>query len=204
MSLDLDGREVLLVGGGSVATHKLTRLLDAGAAVHVVAPEISIELASLGEGRVRTSRRAYSAADLHGVWFVVEATGRPEVAEQIRADTEKARIFLNAADQQDACSAILPAVHRQGQLTVTYSTGGASPAFASWLRRSAPERYGPEMAQLLDLVATARVEMAAARHDRSGADWRRLLDSGILEEIRSGRIDRAKERLEAWQSSSSE
>ncbi len=204
VSLDLIGRPVLLVGGGAVAARKLEGLLQAGAVVHVVAPELVEEIETAVGDAVRLSRRTYRTADLDGVWYAVEATGDPLVAARMRDDAEAARIFLNAADQPEACSAILPAVHRQGRLTVTYSTDGTSPAFASWLRIAAPTVYGPEIAVLLDLLADARVEMHAAGIERSGADWRQLLDSGILEEVRSGRVERAKERLEAWQSSPSE
>ncbi len=204
VSLDLDGRAVLLVGGGAVAARKLDGLLRSGAIVHVVAPEVAPEVDSAVGEAVRLSRRNYRSADLDGVWYAVEATGDPQVAARMRDDAEAARVFLNAADQPEACSAILPAVHRQGRLTVTFSTDGASPAFASWLRIAAPSSYGPEMAVLLDLLADARAQLQSAGVERSGADWRQLLDSGILDEVRSGRVERAKERLEAWQSSPSE
>jgi siroheme synthase-like protein len=204
VALDLRGRRVLLVGAGSVASRKLDGLLAAGAVVHVVASEVEDFVAARASELASISRRSYRSGDLDGAWYVVEATGVPEVAAQIAEDAHAARIFINAADQPDSCSAILPAVHRVGDLTITWSTGGRSPAFAGWIRdRSAPG-YGPELGVLLGLVGDARTSMLAAGNRRSIADWRALLDSGILEEIRSGQLERAKERLQAWQSSSSE
>jgi siroheme synthase-like protein len=204
VALDLRGRRVLLVGAGSVASRKLDGLLAAGAVVHVVAPEVD-ERVEARRGEIdELSRRPYAPGDLDRAWFVVEATGDAALAARIAADAEAAKVFCNAADIPDSCSAILPAVHRQGDLTVTWSTGGRSPAYASWLRAQAPQIYGPEHAQLLELLTAARAEMRARGQVRPAADWRELLDSGILEEIRSGRLERAKERLQAWQSSSSE
>ena len=193
-----------MVGAGSVATRKLDGLLASGAVVHVVAPEVDEAIAARQDEVDELSHRSYRRGDLDGVWFVVEATGDPFVAAAIAADAEVARVFLNAADIPDSCSAILPAVHRQGDLTVTWSTGGRSPAYASWLRAQAPKFYGPEHAVLLDLLTAARTELRDVGKMKSVADWRALLDSGILEEIRLGQLERAKERLQAWQSSSSE
>ena len=204
VALDLRGRRVLLVGAGTIAARKLDGLLAAGAVVHVVAPEVDDRIEARRDEIDELSRRPYAPGDIDGVWYVVEATGIPEVAERIAADAQAARTFVNAADQPDSCSAILPAVHRVGDLTITWSTGGRSPAFAGWIRdRSAPD-YGPELGVLLGLVGDARASMLAEGRRRLIADWRELLDSGILEEIRSGQLERAKERLQAWQSSSSE
>lgn len=204
VALDLRGRRVLLVGGGSVAARKLDGLFAGGAVVHVVAPEVNAAIEARRDEIDELSRRIYRAGDLDAMWFVVEATGDAAVAAAIAADAETARVFFNAADIPSSCSAILPAVHRQGDLTVTWSTGGRSPAYASWLRTQAPQIYGPEHAELLELLTGARAEMKTRGQRKSAADWRELLDSGILVEIRSGQLERAKERLQAWQSSSSE
>lgn len=204
VALDLRGRRVLVVGGGSVAARKVTALLAAGADVVVVAPDVDAEIERRVDDLAALYRRVYTDHDLVGVWYVTEATGDSSVARRVAADAEAARIFCNAADQPESCTAILPAVYRVGDLTVTWSTGGRSPAMAAWLRASGPEHYGPEYSLLLELLAEERRRLRASGETRSASDWRELLDSGILEEIRSGRIERAKERLQAWQSSSSE
>ena len=209
INLRLAGRSVLVVGAGHIAARKIGGLLLAAADVTVVAPVISDAVADFAAadrtvGQIAIVQRNYETADLDGMWFVVEATGDPAVAAQIYADAETARIFCNAADKPVSCSATLPAVHRQGSLSIAYSTGGTSPAVAAWLRAGAGSRYGAEYGILTEL--TAQIRASARRLDipTEALDWRSVLNSGILEEVQSGQISRAKERLEAWLSSSSE
>lgn len=205
VNLVLAGRRVLVVGGGEVAARKVNGLLAAEARVHVVAIEVGPAIESLAARQAVTlERRAYEPGDVRGFWLVVEATGDRAVAARVAADGEAAHVWVNAADQAEQCAVTLPAVHRQGALTVTFSTGGASPAVASWLRARAEQEYGPEYAELIDLLATMREDWRREGRSSEALDWRTLLDSGILEEVRSGRIDLAKERAQAWLSSSSE
>lgn len=202
VSLVVDGRKVLVVGGGRIALRKATALQGSGAVVHVVAPSVSDELARLAEGRV--ARREFEPADLDGCWLAVEATGDPDVARAVADAADERRVWLNAADQPAACSVVLPAVLRRGAVTIAYSTDGTSPTLAAWLRDRAREQYGDELGVLADMLGAARAELHAAGRSTEQLDWRGLLDSGILEEIRRGRIVEAKERLQAWLSSSSE
>jgi len=205
VNLVLAGRRVLVVGGGRVAARKAQGLLDAGARVHVVALETGPEMDDLErQGRVVVERRAYEPGEVRDHWLAVEATGDPAVAARVAADGEEAHVWVNAADQPEQCSVTLPAIVRQGALTVTFSTGGASPAVASWLRAGAEQQYRPEYAELIDIVGGAREELRRQGRSTESLDWRTLLDSGILDDVRSRRTTQAKERLQAWLSSSSE
>ena len=94
-------------------------------------------------------------------------------------------------------------VVRRGDLVVTIGTGGRSPALATWLRRRLTDELGPEYETLLDLLAEAREAMRASGGSSEDADWQRALDSGMLDLIRAGRTDDAKELLRACLSSSS-
>jgi precorrin-2 dehydrogenase/sirohydrochlorin ferrochelatase len=89
----------------------------------------------------------------------------------------------------------VPSVLREGDVTVTVSTGGRSPALAAWLRDRIAADLGPEIGTLLDLMAEVREEERAAGRPTEGLDWRRALDSGILEDVRAGRIEAAREAL---------
>ena len=208
VNLVLSGRRVLVVGGGRVAVRKIRGLLAAGARVDVVTSAVGVELLELlgsgAESALRVEERSYEPGDVAGYWFVVEATGDPAVAARIAADGEAAHVWVNAADQPTHCSVTLPAVVRRGDLTVAFSTGGASPAVAAWLRRQAEQQYGPEYAELIELLGQARDDWKRRGRSSESLDWQTLLDSGILEEVRSGRTTQAKERLQAWLSSSSE
>ncbi|HZM42265.1 MAG TPA: bifunctional precorrin-2 dehydrogenase/sirohydrochlorin ferrochelatase [Acidimicrobiales bacterium] len=202
VNLVVDGRPCLVVGGGRVAAGKVRGLLEAGAVVTVIAPEIDPAIAGL-EG-VAIERRAYRRGDIDGHRFVVAATGDPQINQAVYDDGEAAGVWVNAADDPARCSAILPARIRQGRLTVTISTGGHSPAVASWLKERLAAELGPEYDQLIGLLGEARKEVQAQGLGTEELDWRRALDSGILDLVRAGRLDAAKERLRACLSSSSD
>jgi precorrin-2 dehydrogenase len=202
VNLVVDGRPCLVVGGGRVATGKVRGLREAGALVTVIAPEIEPAIAGL-DG-VAIERRAYRRGDVAGYWFVVAATGDPQVNQSVYDDGEAAGVWVNAADDPARCSAILPARIRQGRLMVTISTGGHSPAVASWLKERLAAELGPEYDQLIGLLGEARKEIQAQGLATEELDWRRALDSGILDLVRAGRLDAAKERLRACLSSSSD
>jgi precorrin-2 dehydrogenase/sirohydrochlorin ferrochelatase len=143
--LDLAGRSVLVVGGGRVALEKVQGLLDCGAAVTVVAPQIAPELERLPVDLVR---RSYRADDLGGRFLVVAATATPSLNRRVYRDAEARTLLCNVVDVPELCSFILPAVHRQGPIAVAISTGGASPALAQRLRDEIAAVVRPEHADL--------------------------------------------------------
>jgi uroporphyrin-III C-methyltransferase/precorrin-2 dehydrogenase/sirohydrochlorin ferrochelatase len=155
--LKLAGRRVVLVGAGTVATEKLRHLLDADAAVTVVAPDIAPAIAA---SPVTLVRREFEAGDLDGAWLVVSAAP-PEVNRAVSAAAAERRIFVNAVDDPPSASAYAAAVLRRDQLTVAISTDGAAPALAG-LFREALDALMPR--DLADWFATAR---------RARADWLR-------------------------------
>jgi len=133
--LDLAGRDVLVVGAGSVAFEKTEGLLDAGARVTVVAPEVSEPVEMLARARrLALIRGRYRTEDLEGRFLVVAATSTTSVNARVYADAETRGMLCNVVDVPELCSFILPAVHRDDPIAVAISTGGASPALAQRLR----------------------------------------------------------------------
>jgi uroporphyrin-III C-methyltransferase / precorrin-2 dehydrogenase / sirohydrochlorin ferrochelatase len=130
--LRLEGRRVVLVGGGRVAAGKLGGLLAAGAQVTVIAPHIRPELEQPG---ATLFRRPFAPADLDGASFVV-AAAPPEVNRAVAAAAEPRGLFVNAVDDAESASALLGGVVRRGGATVAVSTGGRAPALAGLLREA--------------------------------------------------------------------
>jgi siroheme synthase-like protein len=128
-----------------VAREKVEGLLDCGARVTVVAPEIDPELDRPG---VELVRREYRASDLDGRLLVVAATSSEAVNRRVFGDAEARGLLCNVVDVADLCSFILPAVHRQGPIAVAVSTGGASPALAQRLHDDIAGVVGPRHAEL--------------------------------------------------------
>jgi precorrin-2 dehydrogenase/sirohydrochlorin ferrochelatase len=135
---------------------------------------------------------------------VMAATGDPAVNQQVYDDAEAAGVWVNSADDPARCTVTLPAQLRQGRLTVTVSTGGHSPAVATWVRDRLSAELGPEYDELIDLLSQERLRIRDQGRSTEGLDWRSALDSGILDLIRAGRLEAARERVRACLSSSSD
>jgi siroheme synthase-like protein len=193
VNLVVEGRSVLVVGGGRVATGKVRRLVESGARVTVVAPEISAEIEQLD---VVCERRPYEGGEVARYRLAVTATGT-DVDAQVFAEGEAAGVWVNAADDPAHCSFTLPAVARRGPLSVAVSTDGRSPAMASWLRARFEAELGPEYEALLEILREQRDALRSAGTPTEGLAWREALDSGLLDLVRQGRIVEARERLQA-------
>jgi precorrin-2 dehydrogenase/sirohydrochlorin ferrochelatase len=201
VNVRLAGRRCLVVGGGPVAQQKVEALLEAGAVVHVVAPVISGSIKALPG--ISWDERPYREGEVVGYRLVMTASDDPEVNRAVYLDGETHGVWVNSADDPENCAFTLPARVRRGNLLITISTGGHSPAVATWLRRRLEEEIGPEYGDLVDLVSEERARMQAEGRSTEGLDWQKALDSGMLDLIREGHLAEAKERLQACLSSSS-
>jgi siroheme synthase-like protein len=200
VNLVVAGRRCLVVGGGRVALQKVQGLAEAGADVTVVAPDVHPAIEPLAA----VERRPYRRGEAAGYRLGIAATGDAAVNQRVYDDAEAAGVWVNSADDPERCTVTLPAQLRRGRLTVTVSTAGHSPAVAAWLRDRLADEVGPEYDQLVGLLGEVRNEVRAEGRSTEGLDWRRALDSGILDLIRAGRLEDAKERVSACLSSSSD
>jgi precorrin-2 dehydrogenase/sirohydrochlorin ferrochelatase len=199
VNLILDGRRCLVVGGGDVAARKVEGLVACGARVHVVAPDVSDSVRAVPG--ITWEERAYRSSDLVGYWLVIAATDDSRTNQTVYDDGERAGIWVNGADDPQHCSFTLPSVVRRGSLMLTVSTGGRSPAVATWLRRRLEEEIGPEYEALLELVASHREAVKASGATTENLDWQKALDSDMLDLIRTGDLVHARERLQTCLSS---
>lgn len=206
VSLVVSGRRCLVVGGGPVAARKVAGLLDGGARVTVVAPEVSEVVHSLAEGlagpgttaRLTIETRPYRSPEAADYRLVITATGHPEVDHAVFADAEAAGVWVNSADDVGNCSFLLPAVHRAGTVTVAVSTGGASPALARWLRTRAAATLDFDVAVVAELLDEARSLVKETGRSTESLDWDRILDSRVVPLVREGRADQARAVLRTF------
>ena len=198
VSLVLAGRRVLVVGGGIVATRRLGGLFEAGAEVDVVSPAVTPEIeAWAAEGRLNLFRRPFEAGAVAGARLCVAAPDEPAVNRSVAVAAERERCFVSAAADSPASSARAMSVLRRGDLELAVGTSGRAPAVAAWVRRQLATVVGQEYEVLVDLVEELR------HRAPPGANWPAALDSGILGDIRAGRLDEAREGLQACLLSSS-
>ena len=191
--LDLAGREALLVGGGEVAVQKAGPLLEAGARLRVVAPELATALRERVEaGEVRWEARQVRPGDTAGCAVVVCATDQREVNRQVSEEARAAGIPVNVVDDPELCTFIVPSVVRRGALQVAVSTGGRSPAFAKFMRRELENAVGEEYGLLAEMAGRMR-DMAR----QAGIGYRQRDEAAaaalplLLDLIRQGRADDA-------------
>lgn len=177
INLNLTGRRVLLVGGGRIALRKAEQLLACGADLTVLSPEVVDDFLDMG---VTLVQRCYEAGDVASFRLVVTATGNIEVDQQIFNECESLGIWVNSADDPDRCTFTLPAVHRQGSVMVTVSTGGASPALSSFLRARIAELIGPEFADIAAELAAQRADVHARGASTEDIDWRPIIERVLV------------------------
>ncbi|MFQ1850547.1 siroheme synthase CysG [Aeromonas veronii] len=179
----LDNKPVLLVGGGEVAERKARLLLDAGAHLTVVAPELDPELAELAaNGSIEWLAGEFAPQQLAGQWLVVAATDRREVNALVYQSANMARIFANVVDDPKRSSFIMPSIIDRSPLMVAISSGGKAPVLARLLR----EKLEALLPQHLGAVATfagSLRERVKARFTSMGERrrfWERLLGADRL------------------------
>ena len=175
--LDVRDRPCLVVGAGPVGTRKVEGLLAQGALVTVVSPVLSTRVQALREdGQITVGMRPYEPADLNGCWLVIAATGNETVNQSVYNDAQTARVWANCADEPDRCAFILPAVHRDGQITISVSTGGASPSLAKWLRDRLADALPSDADGLAVALAERRRQVQADGGSTEDIDWRPIID----------------------------
>ncbi|TNI21307.1 siroheme synthase CysG [Aeromonas dhakensis] len=179
----LDNKPVLLVGGGEVAERKARLLLDAGAQLTVVAPELDPELAELAaNGSIEWLAGDFAPQQLAGKWLVVAATDRREVNALVYQSANQARIFANVVDDPKRSSFIMPSIIDRSPLMVAISSGGKAPVLARLLR----EKLEAMLPQHLGAVATFagslrdRVKARFASMGERRRFWERLLGADRL------------------------
>jgi precorrin-2 dehydrogenase/sirohydrochlorin ferrochelatase len=187
MFLRVAGRRCLVVGGGTVAERKVTALVEAAAHVTVISPVTTPTIQALTARQAITHHaRQYARGDVCGFFLAFGATDDEQAQQQLARDARAAGVLLNVADRPELCDFIVPAVAEQGDLVIAASTGGASPALAKRVRRDLQESFGPEYAEVLQLLQRLRERLAG--RVASSAERQRiftnLVNSPLLEYLR--------------------
>ena len=182
--LDIKNRNCLVVGGGAVGTRKVNTLLKCGAKVNVVSPEPTQLLTILAsEGAISLARRAYRSSDLEGIFLVIGATDDESLNQQISNDAALTNTLCNIADRPEVCNFILPSIVKRGDLVITISTSGQSPALAKQLRQKLETQFGQEYAKFLLLMGAIRKKLLSQAHEPEAhkALFNQLIDSDLIQ-----------------------
>lgn len=192
--LDLTKRKCLVVGGGEVASRKVQALLEAGAHVTVISPEVDPGIESLSN--VKICRESYLSTNLNGYTLVFAATDDRETNATVFNDANRAGIPVNVVDDPEYCSFIVPSMVRRGDLLLAISTSGRSPALAKRIRKELEEQFGEEYAAFIDLLGSLRerVKNKYPTQREREVVFNKLIDCGILELLKEGKQEEAEAR----------
>lgn len=151
--VDLRGKKVLVVGGGSIAHAKVLGLLESAEDITLVSPQVLEPLVALAEqGRIKLMQRPYAPPEAADYFLTIAATDDTAVNSQVYDDAQTRERLVNVVDVPSLCGFYVPSVIKRGDLTVAISTGGAAPGIAKRLRRQLerllPASYGPLLDEL--------------------------------------------------------
>lgn len=158
--INLEGRRVLIAGGGHVALRKAERLSPYGADIFAVAPEFIPGFA--GIPGVTLLERRFEPGDIDGAALVIAATDDPELNAAVSELCRWENIPVNVVDDLEKCSFVFPALVQRGELSVGISTGGASPSAAQYVRRGVEQLVPEGFEGILDFLSAHRAEVKAA------------------------------------------
>jgi precorrin-2 dehydrogenase/sirohydrochlorin ferrochelatase len=193
--LDIRDKKCVIVGGGEVAARKAERLLDCGAKVFIISPQLTPELAALKEKDIISHIATEYTGDLiDGAALVIGATDDEKTNAQISLDARSKGIPVNIVDDPQKCDFILPSLVQRGDLAIAIGTGGKSPALARHLREELEVRYGKEYEIFLNILGNLRVKMV--KNEGIGKDWfESLLAAGILDSIKEKNVEKVKKTV---------
>jgi siroheme synthase-like protein len=194
--LDMSRRRCLVIGGGAVAERKIAALLETGAEVTVLAPDVTDVVAGLSkQNAIRFTARCYEDGDLDGFELAFVATDDPQVNAAVYREGRSRGVWVNSADDPARCDFILPSVLRRGDLTVAVSTGGTSPALARTVREELELYFTQEYESLAKLAAEVREELSNRSITVPFETWRRALSGEVRQFLMHSDFTRAKSHL---------
>lgn len=182
VSLDIQGKLCVVVGGGRVAARKVRGLLAAGARVRVISPALHQRMeVLLGQEGIEWQCKPFAAEDVAGAFLVFAATDKPAVQAAVLAAARSSNLLINVADSPDDCDFQIPAVLRRGALSISVATNGTTPAVAALVRRQLEAVVGEEYALLTALVGAMREEIL--RRSASDAEKKILFEKILQDDI---------------------
>ncbi len=193
----LEQRRCVVVGGDAEAERKVAGLLAADASVTLIAPQATNPLMEhAASGRVSWVRRRYRQGDFEGAFLVIVTEKDEATRAATASEAASEGALINVVDDVAHCNFIAGSVVRRGPLVVSISTSGCAPALAVRLREKLERELGEEYAEFLERLGRLREPLAALDFETRRALWYRLVDSDAVAQIRAGRPDLARERID--------
>lgn len=195
INLDLSGKTCVVIGGGKVALRKVKTLLQAQAKVTVIAPNLTASLAKLAQAEVIFyKQKEYMPGDMTGFFLAVCATDSSFINAAAAKEAKAKHILVNVVDHSFPSDFTVPAQVSRGDLLLTVSTGGKSPALARQLRIDLEKEYGDTYGILLDMIEKVRLELKMILVDSKEREafWQQAMNTKILAFVKQGKLEEAE------------
>ncbi|RKD22513.1 precorrin-2 dehydrogenase / sirohydrochlorin ferrochelatase [Caminicella sporogenes DSM 14501] len=196
--LNISGKLCKVIGGGKVAERKVNSLLECGGEVEVISPILTRELEKYAkEGVISVKRRKYVYGDLEGSFLVFAATNDEKTNEECLRECREKDILLNIVDKPDKCNFIVPSKIQRGDLTITISTNGKSPALSKKIREELEALYSEKYIEYVNLLGEIRkrVKMEITDINKRRDIMLKIINSGIIDKYIGGKINDLKKEL---------
>ena len=197
ISLNVRSRKCVVIGGGQVALRKVRTLLEHGANVEVISPELCSGLGQLADkGSIHVLNRLYQEGDLSGAFITITATDDSSVNQQVIGEARRKAVMINVVDDADNSDFIAPSYLQRGDITIAVSTAGRSPALARKIRTALEKDFTDEYASLAQLVSEVRDQLKHQGVQVDGEGWQQALQlDSLIELLRQGETEKARSTL---------
>ena len=184
--IELEGKKILVIGGGRVAQRKIETFLEFGAFIDVISRKLTKKLKTLVEsGRIRHIGIEYNEIYLKDAFIIIIATDDKKLNHEISRSARKSGVLTNTVDQPSDCDFIVPSIVRKGELLIAVSTSGKSPALAKKIRKELSCQFGREYDSLLSIMGDIRKEVLkkGLSQDKNKRIFDKIINSEILDAL---------------------
>jgi len=195
--VQLEGKKVVVVGGGNVAHRKVLALLECGAVIHLAGRALTPELQKMVEKKeIHFLGREFKDEHLNNAFMIIAATDDKDLNHQISTCAREKGVWVNAVDQPPDCDFIVPSILKRGDLQIAISTSGKSPALARRIRKGLEAQFGQEYEAFLSMMGRLRKEVLSLGlpQKENSRIFQKIVDSDLLENISDG----FSQRMEAY------
>lgn len=180
-NIQLKGKSVVIIGGGSVAERKVSTILPAESRITVISPTLTYTLQKLRDsGQIEHISRRYEEGDLAGAFIVIAATDDRDVNRAVSREAEKLKILVEVTDDPASGNITSPALIRQGDLSIAISTNSRAPSLSAAIKRELASVYGPEYAKTVKLLGVIREKLLT---DGAGSTYNKQVLSDLAENL---------------------
>ncbi|MFC7062560.1 NAD(P)-binding protein [Halobacillus seohaensis] len=192
LMIDLKNKKTVVIGGGTLAERRIRTLLEGEASIHVISPEIRSTLYSFfKQGLLQWSEKKFVPGDLKDAALIIVATNDSEINQSV-VQHAPAHAWINAVERASDGDVHFPSYFKRGRLSISVSTGGASPTLASKIKKQLEEQYDDSYEAYLDFLFEARtlLKESSLSHEKK----KTLLKQLVIEDFMD--TEKQKEMLD--------